>query len=290
MGPYVSIPNLSDYRVPMTIYCRKTKAHIAEAEERFRTIQIAIDFFEEFFSCAFPFKKYDMVFVPEFRINGMENVGVVIMRDTFMRPAEEKTFFEYQQWYKVAVHELSHMWFGDLVTMRWWNDLWLKESFAEYSTIVCLTECQGFSYVKCPQQLGLHFLWEALNDDTKRTTHPIQMTINHTNDANNMYDKICYRKGACFLKQIDHFVGRDIMREGIKLYFREFSFKTVVLQDFINCLKKALTLRLKPIDLQQWVDSWLTKSGVNELDAVIESKANGKFAIHISQREPRNGD
>jgi aminopeptidase N len=169
----VTIPNTSGYKVPMKIYCRKTKKTLAEAEERFNTIEIAIDFFEEFFSCPFPFKKYDMVFVPEFRINGMENVGIVIMRDTFMRPAEEKTFFEYQQWYKVAVHELSHMWFGDLVTMKWWNDLWLKESFAEYSTIVCLTECERFKYVKCPHQIGLHFLWEALNDDTKRTTHPI---------------------------------------------------------------------------------------------------------------------
>jgi len=150
VGPYTCIANESDYRVPMKIYCRKTKRSLAEAEERFKTIQIAIDFFEDYFSTPFPFKKYDMVFVPEFRINGMENVGIVIMRDTFMRPAEEKTFFEYQQWYKVAVHELSHMWFGDLVTMKWWNDLWLKESFAEYSTMVCLEECEGFRYVKNP--------------------------------------------------------------------------------------------------------------------------------------------
>lgn len=96
VGPYTCIANESDYRVPMKIYCRKTKRSLAEAEERFKTIQIAIDFFEDYFSTPFPFKKYDMVFVPEFRINGMENVGIVIMRDTFMRPAEEKTFFEYQ--------------------------------------------------------------------------------------------------------------------------------------------------------------------------------------------------
>ena len=91
-----------------------------------------------------------MVFVPEFRINGMENVGIVILRDTFLRPVEEKTFFELYQWYKVSVHELSHMWFGDLVTMKWWNDLWLKESFAEWSTHACLTGCEGFKYLKNP--------------------------------------------------------------------------------------------------------------------------------------------
>ena len=102
-------------------------------------------------------------------------------------------------WYKVSVHELSHMWFGDLVTMRWWNDLWLKESFAEYSACICLTECEEFGYVKDTQQMALHFLTEALNEDTRSTTHPVQVTVNHTHDAVNAYDKICYRKGACFL-------------------------------------------------------------------------------------------
>lgn len=98
------------------------------------------------------------------------------------------------------MHELSHMWFGDLVTMRWWNDLWLKESFADYCASVCLTESPDFKYVKGPEQLALHYLSEALNEDTRKTTHPIQVTVNHTNDAANAYNKICYRKGACFLR------------------------------------------------------------------------------------------
>lgn len=97
-----------------------------------------------------------------------------------------------------------------------------------------------------------------------------------------MYDKICYRKGACFLKQIDHFIGRDIMREGIKLYFAQFSYKTTTLQDFIDCLKLALDKNQRPIELKEWVDSWLTKSGVNELTAKIEHREmNGTYAIHI---------
>jgi aminopeptidase N len=87
-----------------------------------------------------------------------------------------------------------------------------------------------------------------------------------------MYDKICYRKGACFLKQIDVFVGREIMREGIKIYFRDFKFKTTTLQDFINCLKTALQMNYRNIDLQAWVDSWLTKSGVNELTPSFHDK------------------
>lgn len=89
-----------------------------------------------------------MVFVPEFRINGMENVGMVTLRDSFLQPTKEKTFIENYAWYKVSVHELCHMWFGDLVTVRWWNDLWLKESFADYCASVCLTESENFKFLK----------------------------------------------------------------------------------------------------------------------------------------------
>lgn len=134
----------------MSIYCRKSKAKNAEPNYRFSLILKAIAFYEDLFSFKFPFRKYDMVFVPEFRINGMENVGCVILRDTFLRPVEEKSFFEFMMWYKVSVHELSHMWFGDLVTMKWWNDLWLKESFAEWCTHTCLTQCEDFTYLKNP--------------------------------------------------------------------------------------------------------------------------------------------
>jgi aminopeptidase N len=130
----------------------------------------------------------------------MENVGLVVLRDTFLVPAAEKTYFEEQMWIKVAVHELSHMWFGDLVTMRWWNDLWLKESFADYCTSVCLEECEAFAHLKTPRLTVQHYQTEALSDDTRKTTHPIAVTVNHTNDAVNVFDKICYRKGACFLK------------------------------------------------------------------------------------------
>lgn len=200
VGPYHEFTNDSGFQVPMKILCRQTKVKYADAEAKFRLIEESIKFFEEFFSCKFPFKKYDQVFVPEFRISGMENVGLVVLRDTFLTAPEEKTYFEAQMWIKVAVHELSHMWFGDLVTMKWWNDLWLKESFADYCTSVCLEECEALRYVQNPRLTVQHYLTEALIDDTRKTTHPISVTVNHTNDAINVFDKICYRKGACFLK------------------------------------------------------------------------------------------
>jgi aminopeptidase N len=113
--------------------------------------------------------------------------------------------------------------------MFWWNDLWLKESFADYSASVCLEECEYFRFVKNPRLTVQHYQTEALLDDMRSTTHPISVTVNHTNDAVNVFDKICYRKGACFLKQIDYFIGRDIMKEGIKLYFERYRFKNTQL-------------------------------------------------------------
>ena len=154
----------------------------------------------------------------------MENVGLVVLRDTFLTPPEEKTYYEAQTMLKVEVHELSHMWFGDLVTMKWWNDLWLKESFADYCTSVCFEECHALRYIQNPRLTVQHYLTEALGDDCRKTTHPISVPVNHTNDAVNVFDKICYRKGACFLKQIDYFLGRDIMKKGISLYFKQYSY------------------------------------------------------------------
>jgi aminopeptidase N len=123
-----------------------------DSEEFFRILEASIDLYEEFFSCKFPFSKYENVFCPEFRISGMENVGLVNMADKFFKPKNEVTQELKFLYFKVVVHELAHMWFGDLVTMKWWNDLWLKESFADYCAGVCLTTiCDKFETIKNPE-------------------------------------------------------------------------------------------------------------------------------------------
>ena len=106
---------------------------------------------------------------------------------------------------------------------------------------------------------------EALTEDTRKTTHPIQVSVNHTNDAVNVFDKICYRKGACFLRQIDFFLGRPVMKDGMKNYFANNKLKVTTLKDFIDCLQHSLAKRQININLQEWTDSWLTKAGVNSL-------------------------
>jgi aminopeptidase N len=126
----------------------------------------------------------------------MENVGIVILKDGFLKAAETQTQFEQMFWYKVAIHELCHMWFGDLVTIRWWDDLWLKESFADYCASVCMTECTDFTYMKNANMFMLQYLYLGISEDTMNTTHPISAKIPHTNAAVETFDHISYRKGA----------------------------------------------------------------------------------------------
>jgi aminopeptidase N len=124
--------------VPIRIGIRKSKIQFIDPREFFRILEAAILFYEEFFSTPFPWSKYDNVFCPEFRIRGMENVGLINMTDKYFKNKNEITEFQKFEYLKVTVHELAHMWFGDLVTMKWWNDLWLKESFADYCAGTCL--------------------------------------------------------------------------------------------------------------------------------------------------------
>ena len=203
-----------DFPVPIRIGIRRSKIKYLDPREFFRLLESAIQFFETFFSTKFPFHKYDNIFVPEFRIRGMENIGMINMTDKYFIPKFEVTEKQKFEYLKVVVHELSHMWFGDLVTLKWWNDLWLKESFADYSAGVCL-EALGSKFKKVilnPEQTFIHFLTEALPEDHSPTTHSVQVEVRDTNEAVNVFDKICYRKGALFLRQLAYYVGQDVLK------------------------------------------------------------------------------
>lgn len=165
-------------------------------------MEASIQFYEGFFGVAFPWSKYDSIFCPEFRIRGMENVGMINMTDKYFRKKSEVPELMFFEYLKVIVHELSHMWFGNLVTMKWWNDLWLKESFADYCAGTCLMTIQPKfkKVIRNPEQAFLHFHTESIREDIIDTTHPIQVEVRDTNDATNVFDKICYRKGALFVR------------------------------------------------------------------------------------------
>lgn len=139
--------------------------------------------------------------------------------------------------YYVHLHELAHMWFGDLTTMCWWNDLWLKESFADFCAVTCMTETASIRerYPE-PETLWLNFIGRALAADLKPTTHPIQVSIKHTGDANQAFDAISYEKGASWIKTMDNFVGRNVLQPGLAKYVQKFAYKNTELKDLVSCL------------------------------------------------------
>jgi len=291
-GPYHSVvnddPDMKD--IPMRVYARPSKLKHADHKEIFRVLKAGIRFYEELFSCKFPFKKYDTIFCPEFRIGAMENVGAISFNEIYLKPADEMTENLRTRFYYVVLHELSHMWFGDMVSMQWWDNLWLKESFADFCSGTCMAESPELRNYKNPERFFLSFLTNALEVDIASTTHPIRVPVPNTTDAVNVFDNISYSKGASFLKQLDHFVGRDILKDGIKFYMEKYQFKNTKLEDFISCLQRAMDNKERHINLQEWTDSWLTTSGINFLSAEIEEQSNGTFSVHLKQGLPKHGD
>ncbi len=161
----------------------------------------------------------------------MENVGCVSYNDLFIKPPQETTDSLRFRIAYITLHELAHMWFGDLVTMQWWNDLWLKESFADFMALMCLIECKDqlcdngtkTHLYGNPEIMKAKFIDNALNLDVKRSlTHPIQVDVKHTIDAVNVFDEICYEKGACFISTLKNYIGTKAFKEGVSEYFQKY--------------------------------------------------------------------
>jgi len=187
---------------------------------------------------------------------------------------------------RVTVHELAHMWFGDLITMKWWNDLLLKESFADFCASCCLSECDALA-IAYPDHIHvpLTFTERALDADLKPTTHPIQVPIRHTGDGENAFDMISYAKGACWIKVLDNFVGRDTLKLGLQKYCHLYAGKNTELNDLVNCMNDALrevqgAEAAKDNKLIKWTNSWLKTQGPNTL-SIVQDKTSKK--LHIKQ-------
>ncbi|WP_029145770.1 aminopeptidase N [Microbacterium luticocti] len=273
-----------DVTVPLSIACRASLAASMDADEVFEITTRGLDWFHRHFDVAYPWGKYDQVFVPEYNLGAMENPGLVTFteRYVFTSPATEA---QHEQRANTILHEMCHMWFGDLVTMVWWDDLWLKESFADYVGTLAVDEATDFT-TAWTTFASRRKAW-AYRQDQYPTTHPIVADIVDLEAADQNFDGITYAKGASVLKQLSAYVGQDVFLAAARAYFARHAWGNTTLDDFLAALHEA-----SGRDMTGWATSWLTTAGVNRLrvEATVDDGVVTAAVLHQDGVDPRTGD
>ena len=270
-GPYVGTTDeyvASDGRsVPLGVYCRKSVVEYMDSEEILDLTKRGFAYYENLFATPYAFTKYDQIFVPEFNAGAMENAGCVTHRDDYIfrsQPVEARV----ERRAVTILHELAHMWFGDMVTMTWWNDLWLNESFAEFTSTLATAEITRWNQAWTTFQT-LEKGW-AYNQDQLSSTHPVAAEINDLHDVEVNFDGITYAKGASVLAALVGYVGRDNFFAGIQRYLAAHAYANAELSDLLRELE-AVSGR----DLSAWTHLWLQEAGVTTLRTQVIADADG---------------
>jgi aminopeptidase N len=278
-GPYdVLRDSLTSRRgeVPLGIFCRKSLTPYLDADNLFDLTKRGFAFFEEEFDCAYPFEKYDQIFTPEYNMGAMENAGAVTFNEIYVfRSKVTESLVERRA--LTVLHELAHMWFGNLVTMRWWNDLWLNESFAEWASTTC--QAEATQWVDAWTTFGTHEKDWAYRQDQLSSTHPIVAEIRDLRDVEVNFDGITYAKGASVLKQLVAHVGREPFRDGLRAYFAKHAWGNTTLDDLLVELE-ATSGR----DLRAWSRLWLETAGVSTLRPVLEVDDHGLISSAVIEQ------
>ena len=268
-GPYARVTD-SHEGIPLGLYCRASLAEYLDADALFEVTKQGFDFFHKVFDYPYPFDKYDQLFVPEFNAGAMENAGAVtILEDYVFRSKVSRG--KYERRAETVLHELAHMWFGDLVTMRWWDDLWLNESFATYISTLCQAEATEYD-TAWTTFANTEKSW-AYAQDQLPSTHPIAADIPDVAAVEVNFDGITYAKGASVLKQLVAYVGREEFLTGVQKYFRRHEYGNTTLADLLGPLSES-----SGRDLSEWADQWLRTSQVNTLRPVYELTDDGRYA------------
>ncbi|MCG0288353.1 aminopeptidase N [Streptomyces sp. PSAA01] len=281
-GPYHSVHSSyeKDGRsVPLGIYCRPSLAEYLDSDAIFEVTRQGFEWFEEKFDYAYPFAKYDQLFVPEFNAGAMENAGAVTIRDQYVFRSKV-TDAAYEARAETILHELAHMWFGDLVTMEWWNDLWLNESFATYTSVACQAHAPGSRWPHAWTSFANSMKTWAYRQDQLPSTHPIMAEINDLDDVLVNFDGITYAKGASVLKQLVAYVGMDEFFSGVQAYFKRHAYKNTRLSDLLGALEET-----SGRDLKTWSKKWLETAGINVLRPEIETDATGTVTSFAVRQE-----
>jgi aminopeptidase N len=268
-GPYKKWEDTSG-KYPMRLFARQSAASQIKPAEWFKYTKAGLAFFDEYFGVPYQFEKYDQILVPDFLYGAMENAGAITFAERGFMYKADMTSEQRARLAAVIMHEMAHQWFGDLVTMKWWNGLWLNESFASFMGTLATSEATEFKDA-----------WRAFYSDGKQkayaqdqrsTTHPIEVPVPSTQNAFDNIDAITYSKGASTLMQLRHLLGADVFRKGVHNYLVKYQYRNATLDDFIGSLGEAAGR-----DLTGWTREWLYQPGVDTIAANYSCK-NGKIA------------
>ncbi|QDO89375.1 aminopeptidase N [Ornithinimicrobium ciconiae] len=280
-GPYAVVRDEVATRngtVPLGVFCRRSMEQYLDADNIMDATKRGFTFFEEEFDQPYPFDKYDQIFTPEYNMGAMENAGCVTIVEAYIfRGKVTESIIERRA--LTILHELAHMWFGDLVTMQWWDDLWLNESFAEWASTTCQAEATQWTdawTTFATAEKG----W-AYRQDQLSSTHPIAADMVDLAAVEVNFDGITYAKGASVLKQLVAYVGREPFRDGLRAYFAKHAWGNTTLADLLTELE-ATSGR----DLTSWSTLWLETAGVNTLTPVVTVEDGTITAASITQTAP----
>ncbi|MFZ5845868.1 MAG: aminopeptidase N [Actinomycetota bacterium] len=255
--------------IPLGHYCRQSMKEYLDIDELLEVTKQGFGFFEEAFDYPYPFGKYDQLYVPEYNMGAMENAGCVTFRDEYLPRSRQVRSF-YEQRANTILHEMAHMWFGDLVTMRWWDDLWLNESFAEWASHHASVQATRYTEA-WTGFTNARKNW-AYRQDQLPSTHPIAADNYDLEAVEVNFDGITYAKGASSLKQLVAWVGEEEFLTGLRAYFKAHEFGNSELTDLLGALEEA-----SGRELTSWAQEWLQTSGVNTLSPSFEVDGEGRF-------------
>ena len=278
-GPYHEVRDSHD-GIDLGVYCRASMAQHLDADDILTITKQGFDFYHAQFGVRYPLEKYDQLLVPEYNAGAMENFGCITISEEHYLFRSQVSEFEYEQRANTILHELAHMWFGDLVTMRWWDDLWLNESFATYMAALCQSEATRWSGA-WTTFANVEKAW-AYRQDQLPSTHPIAADIVDIKAVEVNFDGITYAKGASVLKQLVAYVGKEEFLSGVRDYFARHAWSNTELSDLLSALEET-----SGRDLTSWSKEWLETAGVNTLRPVFEIDGEGRFgAFVIEQSAP----
>jgi aminopeptidase N len=280
-GPYHCTTDTNGYTVPLRIFKRQSLKDCGEPDEFFRITKVGMEWYKEFFGLPYPFNKYDQIYIPEYNSMAMENVGLVTYNEIHCWK-DTPTQQQRARFCTTAMHELAHMWFGNLVTMKWWDDLWLNEAFATFISSLCQSKALNDTYpipwVRFNTAKGLGY-----TKDQEITTHPVFGDISDTSKTQTHFDAITYKKGAAIVKQLFYFIREESFSNGLKQYFQTYAWDNTVTDDFLDQMVIALGDK-NTFDLKTLCKEWIEKAGLNEVEAEWDDESGIIKEFRVKQK------